>query len=222
MSEIVNERPAWLAPLDDPKSELILRAAFDVFNEHGLHSATMLDVAKLARVSKETLYARFDSKEGLFYALLAWGCRQGALRMEGLADNDDRDPVACLHEYARAMMTAIMRPESLAVYRMAVGEAGRNPELGRAFDEMSCNGTEEFLERLGPKLAERGIIEPTAADDLTHTLTGLLRGNYHHYVLTGTMPAPTEDEIAAWAARAVRLCLRAYAPQADTHAIAAE
>ncbi len=216
------ERPDWLAPLADPKSEMILRAAFDVFEEHGLHSATMLDVAKRAKVSKETLYARFDSKEGLFYALLAWGCRQSAMNLEEFAANENSDPVADLHAYARAMATSIMRKESLAVYRMAVGESGRNPELGRAFDEMSCNGTEDFLGRLAPRLAALGVIEPTEASELSETFVGLMRGNFHHSLLTTSRAEASTAELEAWADRAVRLLLRAYAPQQSAHAIAAE
>ena len=73
MPLIDESRPAWLRPLSDERNEAILSAAFDIFQEKGLHGATMLEIAKLAKVSKETLYARFDSKEGLFYALLAWG-----------------------------------------------------------------------------------------------------------------------------------------------------
>src|SRR6202008_4019570 len=48
-------RPSWRAPLDDPRDEEILSAAFDVFCEKGFHGATMLDVATQARASKETL-----------------------------------------------------------------------------------------------------------------------------------------------------------------------
>lgn len=214
-----SERPNWLAPLADPKSEMILRAAFDVFQERGLHSATMLDVARRARVSKETLYARFDSKEGLFYALLAWGCRESA--MADFAANDG-DPAAELRNFARAWMAAAIRPEALAVYRMAIGEAGRNPDLGRAFDEMSCNGTLEFFERMGPRLVAEGLIEPTSAEELTETFCGLMRGNFHHGLLTTTRPAPSEAEMEAWVDRGVRLLLRAYAPGQGAHAIAAE
>lgn len=215
------ERPEWLKPLADPKSEMILRAAFDVFQEHGLHSATMLEVARRARVSKETLYARFDSKEGLFYALLAWGCRETQANLENFAAND-ACPVAELKAYALEFVTAISRKESLAVYRMAVGEAGRNPELGRAFDDMSCNGTVAFFEKLAPRLVAAGVIEAADPADLAESFCGLMRGNFHHSLLTTTRVDPSAEELAAWADRGVRLLLRAYAPEKSAHAIAAE
>jgi TetR/AcrR family transcriptional repressor of mexJK operon len=218
--ELTTTRPDWLEPLSDPKSEQILSAAFDVFKEQGLHCATMLAVAKRARVSKETLYARFDSKEGLFYALLAWGARQGATATHAL--DEIADPVEALHAYARALLTAFIRPESLAVYRMAVAESGRDPEIGRNFNELSCTDSEDVLGALCEALVRRSVIEAAPVADYQDTLLGLLRGNYHHNVLTGSLPSPSEQEIAARAQRCVTLFLRAYAKDAASHAIAAE
>jgi AcrR family transcriptional regulator len=214
MTQDPTERPAWLAPLADPKNEIILRAAFDIFQEHGLHCATMADVARRARVSKETLYARFDSKEGLFYALIAWGTRQSMTNGDAYAVEPIEDPVVELRNYARELMAGFMRPESLAVYRMAVSESGRNPEIGRSFDELSCAHSEGVLERVTPLLAARGLIEPGDREEMVHAFLGLLRGNYHHNALTGTMPIPTPDEVIKRADRAVELWLRAYSPPA--------
>lgn len=219
---VENGRPAWLAPMEDPKSELILRAAFDVFEEHGLHCATMLEVAKRARVSKETLYARFDSKEGLFYALIAWGCRQSAVEHERFAVEPIEDPVAALHDYARAFLTMTMRPESLAVYRMAVAEAGRQPEIGQTFNELGSTNSIAVLERLIKALAARGLIEPTRIDEMAEDFCGLMRGNFQHQALTGSIPIPSQEEIDARAVRVADRWLRAYAPQSHAHAIAAE
>lgn len=217
----ITERPVWLAPLDDPKSEMILRAAFDVFQECGLHSATMLDVARRAKVSKETLYARFDSKEGLFYAILAWGCRKSALDPDMFPAND-ADPVGSLRDYALAMAGRTLRPECVAIYRMAVSEAGRNPDLGRVYDEMSYAATEEYFTLLLPMLRARGIVDEVSAAEFTHTLCGLVRGNYQHAQLMGATAPPSDEDLERWANRAVDLSLRAHAPLTPAHAIAAE
>lgn len=216
------ERPDWLAPLADPKSEAILKAAFAVFEEHGLHCATMLEVAKRARVSKETLYARFDSKEGLFYALIAWGARQGAADVEACANDCVADPLAALNEYAEALLTAFMRRESLAVYRMAVGESGRNPDIGRNFDELSCTQSAPQLQAIFAEMERRGMIASERFEDMHDALLGLLRGNIHHGALTGSAPAPSAEELAVRARRVVGYWMRAFAPASSAHAIAAE
>ena len=58
-----------LEPNADRRRE-ILRVAFTVFAENGYSGATMLDIARRARASKETLYAWFQNKEKLFETLL--------------------------------------------------------------------------------------------------------------------------------------------------------
>ena len=130
----MTDRPDWLAPLDDPRDEEILAAAFDVFVDKGCMAQTMLNVARRRGASKETLYARFDSKEGLSYPLLAWnpdpvefpgtGRRYRLLFPSGRSA-ETTDAV---------ILTTLARPEALAVYRVAVSEAGarRNrPRLQR-------------------------------------------------------------------------------------------
>jgi AcrR family transcriptional regulator len=205
-------RPDWLAPLDDPRNETILAAAFDVFVEKGLHGATMLDVARQARVSKETLYARFDSKEGLYYALLAWGCRQSNFHDQGVDVDSYADPVEALTDYGRVILTTLTRPEALAVYRIAVSEAGRSPEIGRAFNELSCIGDDAFRGRLARALNGAGAAEIENEDEFFDCFFGLLRGNYHHNLLMGEGPEPTQESLAQRADRATALLLRAFAP----------
>lgn len=218
---LLSDRPEWLAPMSDPKSELILRAAFDVFQEHGLHNATMLDVAKRARVSKETIYARFDSKEDLFYALIAWGTRQSSLSGGGLAQDPIADPVAELRTVARALVASMMHPESIACYRMAISESGRNPEIGRTFDELGCAEGDEVIIRVFNALLDRGLVEAPSMDELRDTFIGLVRGNYHHMTVSGSRPMPTDEENIARADRAVEIFMRAYAPAVAVKAAAA-
>ena len=55
------------------RRQSILKAAREVFFEEGFHRATMDSVAKLAEVSKGTVYLYFDSKETLLAALLLEG-----------------------------------------------------------------------------------------------------------------------------------------------------
>ena len=51
----------------------ILRAARDVFFQHGFHTATVDDVAVAAEVSKGTVYLYFDTKETILAHLLLEG-----------------------------------------------------------------------------------------------------------------------------------------------------
>lgn len=57
----------------EERRQSILRAAHEVFLEHGFHRATMDSVAEQAEVSKGTVYLYFESKETILAHLLLEG-----------------------------------------------------------------------------------------------------------------------------------------------------
>lgn len=205
-------RPDWLAPLSDPRNETILSAAFDVFAEKGVHGATMLEIATRAKVSKETLYARFDSKEGLFYALLAWGALKSGIDADSYDDARLRDPRKALDDYAADCLIKMMKPEAIAVHRIAVGEADRMPEVARVFDEFTCKAGRPVTTRIGQALSRDGVVEIEDINEFNDSLIGLLRGNLHHDVTIGVAPHPGDEGVAEHARRAMARLVRAYAP----------
>ncbi len=212
MPLIDGSRPTWLRPLSDERNEAILSAAFDIFKEKGLHGATMLEIAKLAKVSKETLYARFDSKEGLFYALLAWGSEKCAVDADAVDTATLWDPVRALEDYAVQCLAKMMHPESIAVQRIVVSEALRMPEVARVFDEFTCGAGVQNLNSIADALHETGVVKIDDKVAFNEAFIGLLRGNLHHHVTLGVIPHPADAEIEAYAKRATKWLLRAFAP----------
>jgi AcrR family transcriptional regulator len=204
-------RPSWLAPLADPRNEAILSAAFEVFEARGLHGATMLEIATAAKVSKETLYARFDNKEGLFYALLAWGSEKSSIDLEVLSEELESDPVGALENYAVACLAKMMQPEAIEVQRIVVSESRRMPEVSRVFNEFTCEAAMRMLDRVVNALETRGLVKVDNRDDFAEAFIGLLRGNLHHAVTLGLRPHAQAEEVEAHARRAMRLLLKAFA-----------
>jgi AcrR family transcriptional regulator len=213
VSDCDSPRPHWLTPLSDPRNEEILSAAFDVFQEKGLHGATMLEIATAAKVSKETLYARFDNKEGLFYALLAWGSHKASVDLEVLTEEIDADPVAALENYASACLVKMMQAESIEVHRIVVSEARRMPEVARVFDEFTCQAATNLLDRVVDALHAKKVAHVADREAFADAFIGLLRGNLHHGVMLGILPQPADEEVDAYARRAMRLLLKAFAPE---------
>lgn len=209
-TSMLDNRPEWLAPLSDPRNETILAAAFDVFVEKGLDGATMADVAARARISKETLYNRFDSKEGLFYALLAWGARRQPAALEAMERGEIVDPLAALRELAHETLRMILKPESIAVYRMVMNVADRMPEVARVFDEYSCGRTCPLMERIAPALAKAKIVAYDDVGDFHDVFMGLVRGHRVHMVSLGLAPIPDDETILRDADRAVERLLKLF------------
>ncbi len=61
---------------NDPVAETILDAALDEFMAYGLRRTNVEVVAKRAKVSRATLYRRFDGKDALVQAVLVRECRR--------------------------------------------------------------------------------------------------------------------------------------------------
>ena len=57
-------------PGRSPSSEALLEAAREVFAAHGLEGARVDDIARRAGVNKQLVYHYFDSKDGLYAAVL--------------------------------------------------------------------------------------------------------------------------------------------------------
>ena len=72
----------------------IMDGARTVFLRDGFDGASMNDIARVAGVSKGTLYVYFDSKEQLFEALIREDRKQQAERLVPSASRDDAARIA--------------------------------------------------------------------------------------------------------------------------------
>jgi AcrR family transcriptional regulator len=204
-------RPAWLAPLSDPRNEPILMAAFQVFVDKGFAGATMLEIATCARVSKETIYDRFENKDGLFYALLAWAGRQTGVNAAEYTDAMiEADPIAALKRFGVATWVKMTRQEAIDITRVAFGEASRSPEVAVEFQNLVTASALEVLPRIAAALNAQGKARIDDPDAFYHGYIGLLKGCLHQSILLGAAPIQPEDEAEAWALRAMDRLLRAF------------
>ena len=115
----------------------ILAAAADQFLDRGFLGASMDDIASVASVSKQTVYAHFENKESLFLAMVRGltGAASDSFQ-EQLGEPASGEPVdQFLLAFARLQLHIVMTPRLMRLRRLAIGEAGRFPELGRALHE---------------------------------------------------------------------------------------
>jgi AcrR family transcriptional regulator len=107
--------------------ERLLAAATDEFARHGVAGARVDRIAKGAEANKQLIYAYFDSKDGLFDAVLAKHC--GALAEEVPFDPEDMPGyVGRLFDYA------LEHPE---VYRLVSWAALERPAAIADFERDS-------------------------------------------------------------------------------------
>src|SRR3954470_10451498 len=122
------------AGADGAKRRQILDGARRVFLAHGFDGASMGEIARVAGVSKGTLYVYFDSKEALFEALIVEERRSLAEVLFQL-DASDPDPRSVLRRLGLTFLQIMVRPEHIASIRMVIGAAEKFPRFGKSFYE---------------------------------------------------------------------------------------
>jgi TetR/AcrR family transcriptional repressor of mexJK operon len=110
----------------------LLSAARQAFVTNGYGAASMNAIAKVASVSKNTLYARFSSKADLFRAIVQ---RQIAFAQSELipVSLNSEDPLdKRLRDYLNVALRRSTVREVLEVNRLTISESPQFPELGEA------------------------------------------------------------------------------------------
>jgi TetR/AcrR family transcriptional regulator, mexJK operon transcriptional repressor len=119
------------------KRQAIVEAATALFLEHGYQGTSMDDIAAMAAVSKQTVYKNFADKQQLFSDIVLGAAARAdefiAALPRMLADTDDLE--AGLKALARRYLATVMQPRLLQMRRLIVAEAGRFPDLARAYYE---------------------------------------------------------------------------------------
>jgi TetR/AcrR family transcriptional repressor of mexJK operon len=203
-------RPGWLPPATDPRAEAILLAAFDLFMERGFERATMLEIATRAKVSKLTLYALFKDKDGLFEALVAWGCARYHIDADTL--DETPDPVVALERWAVSFTRVMLRWQSMALFRIAVAQSGARPRVAAIHHALTRAERQATLAPMTARLVKAGLIGADDAEDFAQDFLALMRGEVFYDVLVGQAPPPSKGDVERHVRRALGRLIKAYAP----------
>lgn len=117
----------------EQKRQQVLVAAIDLFCRQGFPHTSMDEVAKLAGVSKQTVYSHYGSKDELFVAAIESKCVGHHLHDDLL--NDPSQPEATLTQFALQFGEMIVSPEAITVFKACVAQSESHPEVSRLFFE---------------------------------------------------------------------------------------
>ncbi len=202
--------PAASPPIEESrKRRQVLDAASDLFMALGYGAVSMESVARAAGVSKATLYAHFASKEVLFASIVREACDRNTLAADNFPDEVE-DIAAALSGIGGRVLRFLLQPRTLAIYRVAVAESARFPELGRAF---WAAGPNAFRERFAAWLAIQsaaGRLRVPDARVAADQFGALLRASLFMRATLALPPAPDEAEIDATVQQAVAMFLRGF------------
>ena len=187
----------------------ILSAAFSAFTERGFAETSTLEIATRARASKRELYALFGSKQDMLIACISE--RAGRLAMPAdLPEPTNREAFgATLTAFGAQLLRETSDPTVVAVFRLAIAEAVRAPEVGRMLDEIGMEAIRSGLRELMRRARAAKLVDGDVAD-MSDQFAGLLWGNRMLGLLLATAERPSPREIVRRAEAASAAFLRAY------------
>lgn len=191
------------------RRDAILDAATAILREKGYRDTTMLDVARRVSASKETLYAWFGNKSGLFQAVI----RRNADTVRTVLEShlDGNAPVEeALADVGRALASLLLGDGAVAINRAAISEARSEPILARILIETGREATLPFFVRYLERCRERGFLQFDDPWEAAETFLGLLLGDKQVRRLLGALDTPDTGEIEALAKQAAARFLRLY------------
>ena len=187
----------------------ILDVAVEVLAERGYRDATMLEVARRSSASKETLYAWFGNKPGLFESVIRRSAERILRALNGHLDGDV--PVeAALTGFGRAMAAQLLGDHAVAIDRAAISEAFSGPGLAGSLSRLCREPIHGALVRYLEQCDARGLLNVEDANEAVGTFLGLLLGDARTQRLLGVLDAPCESDIDVRATRAAGQFLRLY------------
>ncbi len=161
----------------------VLAAAFDLFREHGFSSTSMLDIVTRARVSKRDLYALFKNKHAVLAACIGERTQQMRLAL---------DPAVPMPQ-TRSALAALL----VTVFRLAIAESDRAPEIARALDNSGRGANLKALTELIEKAQALGLVVAGDPDVLAARYFAALLADLQIRLLLRVRQAPTKREIDA-------------------------
>jgi AcrR family transcriptional regulator len=177
-----------------PARERILEAAFSAFTEGGYPDASTLEIATRARVSKRALYALVGNKQEMLVACIA----ERAKRLQAPVDlpqPTDRESLArVLTAFGTRLLHEVSDPAVIAVFRLAIAEAARAPEVARTLDSVAREAVRNALLQILTGAGSSGIINGQPAE-MVERFTGLLWGSLQVNLLLGVANRPNPREI---------------------------
>jgi AcrR family transcriptional regulator len=204
MSEKKNQRlfptPSTQAePVSASIRDRVLDAAFSLFCENGFSTTSMLDIVTRARVSKRDLYALFSNK----HAVLAACIREHTEQMRETLDITTRVPqtrtalTKLLVEFGVSILKTVCHPNALTVFRLAIAESDRAPEIARTLESNGREANHKALTELIRNAQSRGLISAGDPAVLATRYIAELWGDLLIRLLMRVREAPSEREILA-------------------------
>jgi len=174
--------------------ERILDAAFSAFMECGYAKTTTLEIATRARVSKRELYALVGNKQEMLIACISERAKRLDVPVD-LPELRDRETLErVLISFGTRLVQEVSDPSVIAVFRLAIAEAVRAPEVARTLNSIGRETSRAALRSIIAAAQAFGLLAGEPAE-LAEQFIGLLWRDLMLSLLLGVSERPTPQDI---------------------------
>jgi AcrR family transcriptional regulator len=192
------------------RREEFLEVALSVLAERGYRGASMREIAERAQASKETLYAWFGNKRGLFEELVSWQAERVDALIAPTLERDGNDPSEVLRGFALELQRLLLGERAVVINRAAISEATSDPTFAQILATQGRDSVVPKLVRYLEGQRERGRLDFEEAGVAIDALIGLAIGDQQVRRLLGVLPMPGPEQIEARAERTVEQFLNLF------------
>ena len=195
-------------PEFSPRQSAVLGEALQLLVDGGEKALTTAGVARAANCSKESLYKWFGDRDGLLAAMISF--QQSKVRTferdgERLTAQNLREH---LEIFARDLLEVLAGEVSLALNRLAIGQASRDgSKLGGLLLERGRRQIDKRARGLLEAGRRAGFLRFDDADEAYRTLYGLVVSDSHVRMLLGEA---VDSDFAGRARKAVAAFLKLH------------
>jgi TetR/AcrR family transcriptional repressor of mexJK operon len=196
-------------PKDEVKHEAILKAATKLFLKNGYSNTSMDAIAAAARVTKQTVYAHYKSKDALFTHMVSNLCDRHTPSGQ-LLEKENKPVENSLYEIGLGFLNMITSAEGLAATRLVIAEVAKHPKLAQRYYE---DGTQRMVTMLAQFLNlqnKRGRLAIPDTKSAASYFFAMLKGQYHIRMILAIRPAPQPRDKEAHVRETVTIFLRIY------------
>jgi AcrR family transcriptional regulator len=191
---------------DDETLRVIVDAARDEFLSRSFGNVSMASVAGRAGVSTKTMYRLVPAKADLFRKVVSARIEQFILELDTEA-LDALKPVDALTRILTISAGLALSVDATAMYRLAVTEKDRFPEIATFFFENAIGPAGQILEAWLCKQCALGVLKLDDPRLASGMLRGMMAMEPQRAALLGQRPLPGAAEIAARARACAELFL---------------
>ena len=194
------------------RRDALLQAAVREFLHRGYDGTSLLHIIRQVGGSRRAIYEEFGDKRGLFTAAMQEVCRGGANAADQ-ARAFELPPEQALRIFGQRLMDVLTSRETLALYRMLLGEVGRFPALGRL---VFSSVPESAARHLGVYLRQQtklGVLDVSNPERAAWAFMEMLQGDVHLKALLNPRVKLSPADVRRSVETAVELFLNGVRPR---------